>query len=153
MHVIKAALLVVLCILFTTLTGCVGMQSLTSPSNPPGGSSSSDSGPAEIHVTEYLYTAGGHSISGFNINHDGTLTPLAGSPFATNGSRTLKAAHTTLVSDGYATYVVDPATGAVSAGATTFDNARGDVVVDPEGSAMYFVEAIPLHFPPLEAWR
>ena len=76
MHVIKAALLIFTCILFITLTGCVGMQSLTSPSNPPPGSSSSDSDPAEIHVTEYLYTAGGHSISGFNINHDGTLTPL-----------------------------------------------------------------------------
>ena len=153
MHVTKLALLVVLCILSTTLIGCAGMQPSTSASNPPAGSSPSDSDPAEIHVTEYLYTADGHSISGFNINHDGTLSPLAGSPFAAkNGSFTLKAAQTTLVAAGRATYVVGPKTGAVSTGTTSFEIARGDVVVDAAGTSMYFVENIdPLHFPPLEA--
>src|SRR5262249_18831356 len=48
---------------------------------------------------------------------------------------------------------VDPATGSLTFGKRVFDFARSDFIVDPQGTTEYFVQNIPLHFPPLEAWH
>ena len=49
--------------------------------------------------------------------------------------------------------MVNPVTGTVTPGTSIFDFARSDLIVDPQGITEYFVQAIPLHFPPFEAWH
>ena len=86
---------------------------------------------------------------------------LAGSPFSAGSTSSafnnfptmLRTAKTTLLANGNTTFVVNPVTGTVTPGTSIFDFARSDLIVDPQGITEYFVQAIPLHFPPFEAWH
>jgi 6-phosphogluconolactonase (cycloisomerase 2 family) len=105
--------------------------------------------PLGKHV--YVAGQGSNSVGGFNLSATGTLTPIAGSPFATSGTQNfgdavvINAAGTMVyvqdISNIYA-YTVSASSGALTlaqtvSGAPTL----GSIVLDPLGIYLYAVGA------------
>jgi len=117
---VSACGVLILSLLLTlTLSGCGGVGAHPRPTptptpmpTPPGATPTPT--PAAAHGT-FVYLSNTTSLSGFRLNPDGTLSPLAGSPFAvqgfvgTAGSFLLVFSGTTV-----STYQVDPASGVPS---------------------------------------
>jgi 6-phosphogluconolactonase (cycloisomerase 2 family) len=97
------------CAMIVFLDGCGSVDSRPSPMPAPGAS------PTPAPQGAFVYFNNSFSqIAGYRLNPDGTLTLLAGSPFAIDG-RLAAAGHFLAVSSGTAvsTYVVDPSSGAL----------------------------------------
>ncbi len=127
---------------------------LSLPSNPthlvtPTAIVAANSG-AYLYVTAVDSTSGGGYLFGYAVGSDGTLTPLAGSPYAAGTQPSGVAAN----SDGSYIYVTDGASASVLAYATTngvpaqingspfaAGNSPSSVAVDKSGKYVYVTNA------------
>ncbi|HEV7551645.1 MAG TPA: beta-propeller fold lactonase family protein [Candidatus Angelobacter sp.] len=105
-------------LLILLLIGCGGVRSSSAPAPtptpvPPGATPTPT--PAAAHGTFVYFNNSASQVTGYRLNPDGTLSPLAGSPFTINGA--LAAAGSFLaVSSGstVSTYMVDSSSGALT---------------------------------------
>lgn len=115
-----------------TLSGCGGISSSSAPTTtptPPGATPTPT--PAAAHGTFVYFNNSNAQTAGYKLNDDGTLTLLAGSPFAINGG--LAAAGNFLaVSSGntVSTYLVDPSSGALTKTGSGAVVQGGSIVAD-----------------------
>lgn len=148
---LRATLFWITLLLAAVLAGCRGLTPFPSSSSasPP---SSSGSIPAATSVTQYLYTAdsGSRTISAYQINSDGRLTAVPGSPFAAGGAnvpgtpRFVRAAGSTLIvgDPPLWAFAVDAATGAIQ---KSDESTPGplDLAVDPTSLFVYEITQDP----------
>jgi len=117
------------------LAGCGGVSANTPKPTPtpmptPPGATPTPT-PAAAHGTFVYFGTSASNTVGYKLNPDGTLVPLAGSPFAISGG--LAAAGNFLaVSSGstVSTFNVDPATGAPSPAGSGSANGAGGITAD-----------------------
>ena len=126
------------------LAGCGGVSANPRPTptpTPPGATPT----PAAAHGTFVYFDSGSSQVIGYRLNPDGTLTPLAGSPFAINGE--LAAAGNFLaVASGstVSTYLADPASGALTkTGSGTIVQAAGTTGIAADARNVYVAGSIP----------
>jgi hypothetical protein len=119
-------------LLILSLIDCGGVRSGSAPTPtptpmPPGATPTPT--PAAAHGTFVYFDSGLSQVIGYKLNPDGTLSPLAGSPFAINGG--LAAAGSFLAVSSLSTvstYLVDPSSGALTkVGSGTVVQASGIV--------------------------
>src|SRR5947209_3161050 len=122
----------------TFLAGCGGVSANTprptptptpNPSPTPPGATPTPT-PAAHGTFVYFSTSASNTV-GYRLNPDGTLVPLAGSPFPVSGG--LAAAGNFLAASSgstVSTFQVDPATGALSPAGSGSANGAGSIVAD-----------------------
>jgi hypothetical protein len=121
-------------LLILSLGGCGGVSANHAPAptpmpTPPGATPTPT--PAAAHGTFVYFNNSNAQTAGYKLNDDGTLTLLAGSPFAINGG--LAAAGSFLaVSSGntVSTYLVDPSSGALTKSGSGTVVQGGGIVAD-----------------------
>jgi 6-phosphogluconolactonase (cycloisomerase 2 family) len=142
--------LVLALLVICSLAGCGGVSAHNAPTptptpmpTPPGATPTPT--PAAAHGTFVYFDSGLSQVIGYSLNPDGTLTPLAGSPFAINGG--LAAAGSFLaVSSGstVSTYLVDPSSGALTkAGNGTVVQGAGAAGIAADANNVYVAGSIP----------
>lgn len=124
----------VLGLLMTTfLLGCGGVSANT-PSPAPTPSPSPNPSPTPTpaaHGAFVYFSTSASNTTGYKLNPDGTLVPLAGSPFAVSGN--LAAAGNFLAASSgstVSTFNVDPATGALSPAGSGSANGADAIAAD-----------------------
>lgn len=128
------------------LTGCGGVSATTprptpTPTPSPSPNPSPSPTPAAHGTFVYFSTSASDTV-GYKLNPDGTLVPLAGSPFAVSGS--LAAAGNFLAASSnniVSTFNVDPATGTLSAAGSGSANGAGAITADSRN--VYVTGSIP----------
>lgn len=127
----------------STLMSCSGVSS-NSFGHPTNGTSAGTTSAA----TEYLYTANQASdtISGFQINNDGTLTALANSPFpATSPASSLSVANSSLLlggcnpdgNCGLSLYSIASQSGLLNPSSSVSTSGSVSAVLDPSAGSAY----------------
>jgi hypothetical protein len=119
-----------------TLSGCGGVNANPRPTptptpmpTPPGATPTPT--PAAAHGTFVYFSTSASNTVGYRLNPDGTLTALAGSPFAISGG--LAAAGNFLAASSgstVSTFQVDPATGALAPAGSGSANGAGAITAD-----------------------
>ena len=135
------SVLVLSLLMIAFLAGCGGVSASPRPMptptpmpTPPGATPTPT--PAAAHGTFVYFStstvsANASSTTGYRLNPDGTLVPLAGSPFAVSGG--LAAAGNFLAASSgstVSTFQVDPATGALSPAGSGSANGAGPITAD-----------------------
>jgi 6-phosphogluconolactonase (cycloisomerase 2 family) len=122
-------------LLITFLAGCGGVSANTprpTPTPVPTPSPSPNPSPTPVaHGTFVYFSTSASNTVGYRLNPDGTLVPLAGSPFAVSGN--LAAAGGFLAASSgntVSTFQVDPASGALSPAGSGAANGAGSIVAD-----------------------
>jgi len=118
-----------------TLSGCGGVNANPRPTptptpmpTPPGATPTPT--PAAAHGTFVYFTSASNTV-GYRLNPDGTLVPLAGSPFAISGGLAAAGSFLAASSSGtVSTFQVDPATGALSPAGSGAVNSGGPIAAD-----------------------
>jgi 6-phosphogluconolactonase (cycloisomerase 2 family) len=118
------------------LAGCGGVSANTPPPTPtptpnPSPNPSPTPTPAAAHGTFVYFSTSASNTVGYRLNPDGTLVPLAGSPFAVSGN--LAAAGGFLAASTLNTvfaYQVDPASGALTQTGSGSVNGGGAIAAD-----------------------
>ena len=121
-------------LLILSLGGCGGVSANNAPTptpmpTPPGATPTPT--PSAAHGTFVYFNNSASQVTGYKLNSDGTLSVLAGSPFALNGG--LAAAGSFLaVSSGntLSIYLVDPASGALTKAGSGTVVQGGGIVAD-----------------------
>jgi 6-phosphogluconolactonase len=115
----------------------------------PGGPAGAAQDPNHSDPTQFLYTAdsGSGTVTGYIINHDGTLAPVSGSPFSVTRSpfpRVVRALGNTLaVADVTRRgFLIDSNTGAISA-VSSGAPGPADLATDPSGTFLYQIDINP----------
>lgn len=130
-------------LLILTLAGCGGVSANPRPTptpTPPGATPTPT--PAAAHGTFVYFDSGSSQVIGYRLNPDGTLTPLAGSPFAINGG--LAAAGNFLAVSSLSTvstYLVDASTGSLTLSGTGAVN--GNFAIAADSKNVYVAGNIP----------
>jgi hypothetical protein len=128
------------------LAGCGGVSAKTPKPTPtpmptPPGATPTPT-PAAAHGTFVYFDSGSSQVIGHKLNPDGTLTPLAGSPFAINGG--LAAAGNFLAVSSLSTvstYLVDASSGALTLSGTGTVN--GNLAIAADSKNVYVAGSIP----------
>jgi 6-phosphogluconolactonase (cycloisomerase 2 family) len=118
------------------LAGCGGVSANTprptpTPTPTPSPNPNPSPTPAAAHGTFVYFSTSASNTVGYKLNSDGTLVPLAGSPFAVSG--TLAAAGNFLAASSgstVSTFQVDPATGALSPAGSSSASGAGAITAD-----------------------
>jgi 6-phosphogluconolactonase (cycloisomerase 2 family) len=110
---------------------------------PPGATPTPT--PAAAHGTFVYFSTSASNTVGYRLNPDGTLTPLAGSPFAINGG--LAAAGNFLAVESgsiVSTYMVDPSSGTLTkAGSGAIVQGSGASGIAADANNVYVAGFIP----------
>jgi 6-phosphogluconolactonase (cycloisomerase 2 family) len=144
------SVLILALLLCLSLAGCGGVSANPGPTptptpmpTPPGATPTPT--PAAAHGTFVYFDSGLSQVIGYKLNPDGTLTPLAGSPFAINGG--LAAAGNFLAVESgstVSTYLVDPSSGALTkAGSGTIVQGSGASGIAADANNVYVAGFIP----------
>jgi len=130
------------------LAGCGGVSANTPPPTPTPNPTPPGPGPTPTpaaHGTFVYFDSGLSQVIGYKLNPDGTLTPLAGSPFAINGG--LAAAGNFLAVESgstVSTYLVDAASGALTkAGSGTVVQGAAAAGIAADANNVYVAGLIP----------
>jgi len=118
------------------LAGCGGVSANPRPMptptpmpTPPGATPTPT--PAAAHGTFVYFSTSASNTVGYRLNPDGTLVPLAGSPFAVSGGLAAAGSFLAASSAGtVSTFQVDPATGALSPAGSGAVNSGGPIAAD-----------------------
>jgi hypothetical protein len=133
------------------LAGCGGVSANTprptptptpNPSPTPPGATPTPTPAAHGTFVYFSTSASTSNTLGYRLNPDGTLVPLAGSPFAVNGA--LAAAGNFLAvssTSAVSTFLVDPASGALSLSGTANVIQAGAIAADARN--VYVAGSIP----------
>lgn len=121
-------------LLILSLAGCGGVSANPRPTptptpTPPGATPTPT--PTAAHGTFVYFSTSASNTVGYRLNQDGTLVPLAGSPFAVSGN--LAAAGGFLAASTLNTvfaYQVDPASGALTQTGSGSVNGGGPIAAD-----------------------
>ena len=139
------SLLALALLLILSLAGCGGVSANPGPTptpmpTPPGATPTPT--PAAAHGTFVYFDSGSSQVVGYRLNADGTLTPLAGSPFAINGG--LAAAGNFLAVSSLSTvstYLVDASTGSLTLSGAGAVN--GNFAIAADSKNVYVAGNIP----------
>jgi hypothetical protein len=117
-----------------TLSGCGGVSASPRPTptpmpTPPGATPTPT--PVAANGTFVYFSTSASNTVGYRLNPDGTLVPLAGSPFAVSGGLAAAGSFLAASSGGtVSTFQVDPATGALSPAGSGTVNSGGPIAAD-----------------------
>lgn len=119
-------------LLFLSLSGCGGVSSGSAPTTtptPPGATPTPT--PAAAHGTFVYFNNSASQVAGYKLNSDGTLSVLAGSPFAIDGGLAVAGSFLAVSSGStVSTYQVDPSSGALTKAGSGTVVQGGGIVAD-----------------------
>lgn len=133
-------------LLILNLSGCGSVSSGPGPTptptpTPPGATPTPTPAPA-AHGTFVYFNTSASNTTGYRLNPDGTLALLAASPFAINGGLAAAGNFLAVSSSGtVSTYLVDPASGALTKSGNGTFSGSGPIAADANN--VYVAGSIP----------